>query len=377
MEISTEDIAAQVVNSIQKKIKNLNKLNIIVQGKSGAGKSTLINSIFREELSKTGIGRPVTQEIRAIEKEGFPLKIYDTPGFELSAKQQNSVKDGIINLIKDGNKEADINKKIHCILYCVNVGSNRTFDDSEIEWLKELTSESAGMQVPVIIVLTQAISKPNAENMMRDIERLNLNLKKVIPVLAQDYKVDDNYTAEAYGLDTLIEVMREILPEELQLTFQNVQKVSLNGKKKLALATIAGAVTTATAVGASPIPGSDAALLVPVQIAMLTSITAIYGVHIEKATIMTIISATIGTGGSTILGKTVVSNILKIIPGIGTVAGGALSAGTAATITGALGKVYMEIVEKIYLKEIKEEDLEGHIGKMKIKKEFERNLKKV
>lgn len=377
MEISTEDIAAQVVNSIQKKIKNLNKLNIIVQGKSGAGKSTLINSIFREELSKTGIGRPVTQEIRAIEKEGFPLKIYDTPGFELSAKQQNSVKDGIINLIKDGNKEADINKKIHCILYCVNVGSNRTFDDSEIEWLKELTSESAGMQVPVIIVLTQAVSEPNAEKMVRDIEKLNLNLKKVIPVLAQDYKVNDKCTVEAYGLDTLIEVMREILPEELQLTFQNVQKVSLNGKKKLALATIAGAVTTATAVGASPIPGSDAALLVPVQIAMLTSITAIYGVHIEKATIMTIISATIGTGGSTILGKTVVSNILKIIPGIGTVAGGALSAGTAATITGALGKVYMEIVEKIYLKEIKEEDLEGHIGKMKIKKEFERNLKKV
>lgn len=377
MEISTEDIAAQVVNSIQKKIKNLNKLNIIVQGKSGAGKSTLINSIFREELSKTGIGRPVTQEIRAIEKDGFPLKIYDTPGFELSAKQQNSVKDGIINLIKDGNKEADINKKIHCILYCVNVGSNRTFDDSEIEWLKELTSESAGMQVPVIIVLTQAVSEPNAEKMVRDIEKLNLNLKKVIPVLAQDYKVNDKCTVEAYGLDTLIEVMREILPEELQLTFQNVQKVSLNGKKKLALATIAGAVTTATAVGASPIPGSDAALLVPVQIAMLTSITAIYGVHIEKATIMTIISATIGTGGSTILGKTVVSNILKIIPGIGTVAGGALSAGTAATITGALGKVYMEIVEKIYLKEIKEEDLEGHIGKMKIKKEFERNLKKV
>ena len=109
---------------------------------------------------------------------------------------------------------------------------------------------------------------------------------------------------------------------------------------------------------------------------MLTAITAIYGLQIEKATITTIISSTIGTGGSTLVGKTVVSNILKSIPGIGTIAGGAISAGTAATITGALGKAYMEIVQKIYLGEIKEDDLEGFAGKNKIKKEFEKNLKK-
>ena len=36
----------------------------------------------------------------------------------------------------------------------------------------------------------------------------------------------------------------------------------------------------------------------------------------------------------------------------------------------------MEIVQKIYLGEIKEDDLEGFAGKNKIKKEFEKNLKK-
>ena len=85
------------------------------------------------------------------------------------------------------------------------------------------------------------------------------------------------------------------------------------------------------------------------------------------------ITTTIVAGGSTIIGKTVVSNILKFIPGIGTVAGGAISAGTAATITGALGKAYMEIVEKIYLGEIKQEELGSNSEK--IKKEFEKNLK--
>lgn len=373
MEISTDVMAEQVINSINKKIKNLNKLNIIVQGKSGAGKSTLINSIFREEIAKTGIGRPVTQEIRAIEKDSVPLKIYDTPGFELGAKQQEDVKNGIIELIESGNMSQDINKQIHCMLYCVNVGANRTFDDSEIEWLKKLTSESVSINVPIIIVLTQSVSEDNARKMKEDIEKLNLAVKKVVPVLAMDYKVDDNYIKKAYGLEELIEVMGEVLPEEIHKTFQNVQKVSLKGKRKLAMSAIATAVAGAIAAGAAPIPGSDASILVPVQIAMLTGITAAYGLHIEKATIVTVISTTIGAGGSTIIGKTVVSNILKFIPGIGTVAGGAISAGTAATITGALGKAYMEIVEKIYLGEIKQEELGSNSEK--IKKEFEKNLK--
>lgn len=375
MEISTEAMADQVINSIQKKIRNLKRINIIVQGKSGAGKSTLINSMFREKLAKTGIGRPVTQEIRAIEKEKFPLKIYDTPGFELDAKQQERVKNGIIKLITDGHMSQDISKQIHCMLYCVNVGANRTFDDSEIEWLRKLTNQSVSMNVPIIIVLTQAVSDDNTKKMKEDIEKLNLDVKKIVPVLAMDYKINDDYTRSAYGLDNLIEVIGEVIPEGVQTTLQNIQKVSLKGKRKLAMSAISAAVVGATVAGASPIPGSDAAVLVPIQITMLTAITAAYGLQIEKATIMTIISSTIGTGGATLAGKTVVSNILKCIPGIGTVAGGAISAGTAATITGALGKAYMEMVQKIYLGEIKEKDLDGFMGKKKIKKEFEKNLR--
>lgn len=34
---------------------------------------------------------PITQEINKIEKEGFPLRVYDTPGLELGG--QNSMND--------------------------------------------------------------------------------------------------------------------------------------------------------------------------------------------------------------------------------------------------------------------------------------------
>ena len=81
MQINTDNIAQQCLNAINDRIHNLKRLNIIVIGKSGVGKSTLINSLFRGNFADTGLGRPVTQEIRKIEKNGYPLAIYDTPGF--------------------------------------------------------------------------------------------------------------------------------------------------------------------------------------------------------------------------------------------------------------------------------------------------------
>lgn len=35
----------------------------------------------------------------------------------------------------------------------------------------------------------------------------NLDVVKVVPVLAEDYVIDDEYVAKAYGLDLLIRVM--------------------------------------------------------------------------------------------------------------------------------------------------------------------------
>jgi len=68
MQINTDNIAQQCLNAINDRIHNLKRLNIIVIGKSGVGKSTLINSLFRGNFADTGLGRPVTQEIRKIEK---------------------------------------------------------------------------------------------------------------------------------------------------------------------------------------------------------------------------------------------------------------------------------------------------------------------
>ena len=136
MTFDIDKIAQEAIDLIADKINNLNTLNIIVAGKTGVGKSTLINSVFKEKLAETGMGKPVTSHMRKITKKGIPLAIYDTRGFELGKEVQAEVKKEVLDTISLGLASKDVNQAIHCIWYCINTASNRV-EPEEIEWLKE------------------------------------------------------------------------------------------------------------------------------------------------------------------------------------------------------------------------------------------------
>lgn len=375
MAIDTDKIAQEAIDAIAEKIKNLNTLNIIVAGKTGVGKSTLINAVFRDKLAETGMGKPVTDHMRKISKKGIPLAIYDTRGFELGKEVQQQVKQEVVETISKGLATQDINKAIHCIWYCINTASNRV-EPEEIEWLKELSKENQITQVPIIVVLTQSFSKKNADAMRKMILDENLDVVQVVPVLAEDYEIDDEYVAKSYGLDVLIHVMGEALPDELMDTLQNVQIASLAEKKKRAQAAIATATLAATGEGAAPIPFSDCALLIPTQLGMIASITVIFGFDVNKSILTAFLSSTLGAGGATLLGKTVVSNLVKLIPGVGTIAGGAISAATAGVLTAALGEAYIGIMTLVFNGEMGIDDLGTKKGKDQMTALFKQELKK-
>lgn len=135
-------------------------------------------------------------------------------------------------------------------------------------------------------------------------------------------------------------------------------------------------VATTGATGAIPIPFADAPLLIGQQVAMMIAINKVFKFNIERDALTSLATAAIGVGGATVVGKTVVSNLLKLIPGAGTVAGGAISAGTAAAITLALGKAYIQVCKAIKMGDLDQSDLTKKAGIEKLKKEFRAQLEK-
>lgn len=153
------------------------------------------------------------------------------------------------------------------------------------------------------------------------------------------------------------------------------QIASIDLKRKRARAVVTGAAGTAALTGAAPIPFSDAAILVPTQVSMLAGITAIFGLPLGESALASIVSATIGTAGTTVLGKTVVANLVKMIPGAGTVVGAVISGTTAATLTGALGEAYIAIMTRVASGDMSFAELTSSKGMEELRREFEKQLR--
>lgn len=369
-----QDVAEKIMDAIKKEKENLTNLNIMVFGKTGVGKSTLINNVFSEKLAQTGVGKPVTNTIRKYGKPGFPLMIYDTPGLELGG--ENAVEELLKEshkVIEDGIRSNDIGQAIHCIWYCVSSPSHR-FEDTEKDFICRFLEQNKNYEIPVIVVLTQSFSKKDAAELKEVIEKENMRISGVIPVLAEDYEISEDYIAKSYGLDVLVEHVNTVIPDAVQNTLVAVQKANLKMKANKAHTVVGLSAAAAAATCFIPIPFSDAVMLVPEQVAMIARITSIYGLSVDKATISGVVSATIGTAGATVLGKTVVSGILKLIPGAGSVAGGVISGSVAAAITAALGEAYIAVMGMVSKGEMNLTDLETQKGKDAISKIFKERL---
>ncbi len=96
---------------------------------------------------------------------------------------------------------------------------------------------------------------------------------------------------------------------------------------------IHAASLTAAIIGCSPIPFSDAFLLVPVQLTMMARLHKLFG-QSWSASLGKRLSKELVLVG---LGRSAVGNILKLVPVVGTVTGSAVNATVAMSITEALG----------------------------------------
>ena len=159
--------------------------------------------------------------------------------------------------------------------------------------------------------------------------------------------------------------------DNIKADVDEVLKLDSDAKK-----VVIGFSTAAAGTGAIPIPFADMPLLIGEQVVMMSSICAIYDIKVKKEGLKMLAIQVIGAGGASVIGKTIATNLIKLIPVGGSVVGGAVSATTAGAITFALGMAFIQVCDDIKLGKLSEKDMFSKETARKMKKMFRDELKK-
>ena len=326
------------LKSIDETIKNLGNINILLCGKTGVGKSTLINAIFGGEYAQTGQGKPVTQTIEKIHKNGSPLVLYDSKGLE--CKEFKPILKDLEKFLNSKRNTNDIMEQIHIAWICIDENSRRV-EEAE----KELAKILQKRKIPFIIIITKAITDNGFKDEISKL--METPIEKIIRVRAKEQKVDGtNFTIPTFGLEELVNLTNELIPEGAKNAFAAAQIVNLKYKILKCQAAIGAGAAAAALLGAVPIPFSDCILLIPVQVSMLATISYLFGLKLDKGFLGSLISTVTGCSIATLGGTKLVATLFqffKIVPGVN-IAANIITGSTAAGLTTTIGEIYMGVL---------------------------------
>ncbi|TAD89621.1 MAG: DUF697 domain-containing protein [Alphaproteobacteria bacterium] len=150
------------------------------------------------------------------------------------------------------------------------------------------------------------------------------------------------------GLEALIDASDKVLPEDRRAAFDAVQRVDIARRTERALAVVKKLALSAGGSGALPIPVADVATVFAVQVKMVIATSLRMGVRMESNSLKPIAISMVGALASTAAGRFAASQVLKLIPGVGSLVGGAVSGTVAAATTYALGRAYVEYLRRFH-----------------------------
>jgi small GTP-binding protein len=322
----------QEYDEIEKEIK---KPNILIVGCTGVGKSSLINTCFKKKIADTGTGKPITQNIFCYSDDNIGINLYDTKGYELGTENHKEFVNEVYKYAVNNKKSPE--NKIHLVWYCIDSSGARILD-FDIQIIKALSS--AGIPVAVVLTKADRVSEEDTNALDNELKKI----KKDLPVFQTTIYENFQYLE----LDKLCSWSEKNLSKGLKFAFVSSQKVNLGIKKDQARKAILQHTGGAAFVGLSPIPFSDAPLLILNQSGLIARILYIYNLNFLNSHIKDLL---VETGLSTLISKFgiwISGELLKLLPGIGTVAGNLINASVASSVTSALGFSVSEFCYRIY-----------------------------
>ncbi|MGV8979667.1 YcjF family protein [Clostridium sp.] len=323
-------------SKIKSKVK---KPNILLCGATGVGKSSVINKIFGRDVAKVGSGQPVTRGITKYQDESLDVILYDSEGYEVGNAALSHFRKDIIGFIdKKQNESQDLGSQIHLVWYCISAG-NKRITELDLEVIKEIQLR----KIKVAVLFTQIDAVDEEE-----LNALIKTLRKEIHYM--DYfnlSINDEVPKEYLDWEKLMAWSVENLDESLREGFINSTVMGLEEKKKyIRKVIIPRYAVSAAGIALSPVPLSDSVLLMPLQTTMALHIFDIWGITKNKQALKALLSTTIISQLGKSVAKLLAGNILKLVPLAGDMAGGAINAAVATSITYTLGYAISEICNK-------------------------------
>lgn len=341
--LSDEKLKRQFQEDLENAKSKIKKPNILILGNTGVGKSSLINVIFGRKLAEVSHVKPETRGFHKYSTPDCSVNIIDSEGYELENEEyfKKNLEGYIVSNF------TNLENQIHICWYCISISSGRVLP-FDIANLKYLLSKN----IPTALVFTQCDNDDPEGTVAKTLGNvIYRDFKDKIPCFQTSNDPEIN---KELDVASLIQWSADnISDENLRMGFVAAQMISLKEKDKAAMTRVKWYSAGAAGVGASPIPCSDAVLLTALQVKMAADIYSIYGLD---NSISRVLSSVIQGRVVSMLGKMIVGNLAKWIPGIGTAIGAAINAAVASSITLAMGKAISALCHKAFTDSLEGKD---------------------
>ena len=336
------------------------KGNVLVLGNSGVGKSTLINAVLGERKTKTGYGTVgTTKHLEVFESNDINFRLIDSVGVEPDFFRRfqaiKAVQDWCRKTAKAGNE----NSKINVIWFCVDGTSRKLFSQS-IDSLARACSMYKS--VPVIAVITKSYSRPDREYNIKMVEEAfsnkvgrKLNLKGIIPVVAELYRIDETAFAPVDGITELIQLTNDVMPEGIAAADIDIEQYNVDRRNAFAHTLIGASTVSGVLIGAIPVPSplTDGAILSGIELAEVNGLAKLYGIKKNNQS-TALLERIVEIGTVSAVARATCGAVLKAVP----VAGWIANAAVAGSFVAAIGEGTRYIFEQIKLGNKSVQDIE-------------------
>ncbi|MFC8560231.1 GTPase [Peribacillus frigoritolerans] len=353
------------INDVIAGFKERRPPRLILVGRTGVGKSSLINAIFGKYIAKTSPVEIGTNQLSRYNYEidgDILFEVIDTRGIAESTNDKDTTaEEDFKNAIEDFDPDA--------VLF-LSDATERARMDEDVDYIKKLYKE-IGTEIPLVTVLTHVddlepsrIKEPEkyTSSKLRNIQdkkvqmenllkNLNVACSTVIPVSTYiEWNKEDPHLLSVqeqqeltidfdgrYNIGELIDFLENNIDFRASIYLMMTARID-TAIRKISNLIINGFAIASSTIALTPIPFSDIAILVPIQLILVIFIAYLSGSDIDKDTAKEFLLSIGGVGALGYGLRTFAQQGGKLLNLVLPGAGSAVSGALAFSGTYAIGK---------------------------------------